>query len=435
MSLFRSALYIYFFYLRLQRERQQQAQANVVSPLHEETKQYSLKGMIAHREGDSEIQNSIPETLPKAVPGTPLPGKKNWVVGKFGRVLPVMYLRRRDRKKIAKFDPSKTTHCLKKIKSEERDSTIAELTWNLQSEDEILNVSSGSLLAEKGKDRNESKSVVTVKERELSNDSFEEQALTEDVRTESSDSYSEGNMTWKSVKTKSSKKVTDDTLEGSKFVENGHSEESLRSVPQLEQKMLSQLSGEEGFSSKKTERKNRILDSSRHSSIHNGTCSSEVEREEKHAPDGTGAEAVEMRSFDSSDYTSGTESTDSESVSPTSKDLNSLSINSKSRSISQNSGNCDSKGTPRRSTKPVVTDSPQKRTNSNEKRLDALLERKKTAQAQKNVINDALKGLDSGPQSHVGGNHIVFSDSDKNETDDKEVKKAAYSMGDKVSDY
>ena len=285
--------------------------------------------MIAHRERDSEMQNSIPETLPKAVPGTPLPGKKNWVVGKFGRVLPVMYLRRRDRKKIAKFDPSKTTHCLKKIKSEERDSTIAELTWNLQSEDEILNVSSGNLLAEKGKDRHESKSVVIVKERKLSNDSFEEQALTEDVRTESSDSYSEGNTTWKSVKTKSSKKVTDDTLEGSKFVENGHSEESLRSVPQLEQKMLSQISGEEGFSSKKTERKNRILDSNRHSSIHNGTCSSEVEREEKHAPDGTGAEAGEMRSFDSSDYTAGTESTDSENVSPTSKDLNSLSINSK----------------------------------------------------------------------------------------------------------
>lgn len=82
----------------------------------------------------------IPETLPKAVPGTPIPGYKNWVVGKFARVLPVVYLRRRDGKKIAKFDPSKTTHCLKRLKTEEmQESAASELTWSLDSEVPISN--------------------------------------------------------------------------------------------------------------------------------------------------------------------------------------------------------------------------------------------------------------------------------------------------------
>ena len=79
--------------------------------------------------------NVIPETLPKAVPGTPIPGYKNWVVGKFARVLPVVYLRRKDGKKIAKFDPSKTTHCLKRLKTEEiQESAVSELTWSLDTE-------------------------------------------------------------------------------------------------------------------------------------------------------------------------------------------------------------------------------------------------------------------------------------------------------------
>ena len=79
-----------------------------------------------------EALSVIPETLPKAVPGTPIPGYKNWVVGKFARVLPVVYLRRKDGKKVAKFDPSKTTHCLKRLKTEEmQESAVSELTWSL----------------------------------------------------------------------------------------------------------------------------------------------------------------------------------------------------------------------------------------------------------------------------------------------------------------
>ncbi|PIK44035.1 hypothetical protein BSL78_19104 [Apostichopus japonicus] len=55
-------------------------------------------------------------TMKKAVPGTGIAGEKNWVVGKYGRVLPVVYMRSKDRKKVVKFDPSKYIHHLKQIK-------------------------------------------------------------------------------------------------------------------------------------------------------------------------------------------------------------------------------------------------------------------------------------------------------------------------------
>ncbi|XP_012663802.1 nucleolar protein 8 [Otolemur garnettii] len=51
----------------------------------------------------------------KAVPGTEVPGHKNWVVSKFGRVLPVLHLKNQHKRKIVKYDPSKYCHNLKKI--------------------------------------------------------------------------------------------------------------------------------------------------------------------------------------------------------------------------------------------------------------------------------------------------------------------------------
>ncbi|XP_022787227.1 nucleolar protein 8-like [Stylophora pistillata] len=421
------------FLTRLQRERQQQAQANFVSPLQEDTKQFSPKRTIAHHKKDTEKGNSFPETLVKAVPGTPLPGKKNWVVGKFGRVLPVMYLRRRDRKKIAKFDPSKTTHCLKKIKLEETDNTIAELTWNFQSEEDILNVSSGNLLKGKKKNKHKSKSAVTVEKGKFLNDSFEEQDLTEDVGTDSSESHSGRNVVRKIVETRLSREITDDIREESLAIENGHSEESVRSVPQLEEKLLSQVSGNEGSSVAKTFRKDSSLDSNQHFSVHNGTSPLEVERNDKQSFDGTGVEASDIKSSDSCENASDSESTDNENVPYSSKDQDSSAINSKLRPVGENFDICDSKEISLKFAKPEVGESPQTRTKSNEKRLDALLERRKIAQAQKNLIKDALKGLDSSAQSHDGRNHIVFSDSDGNEGDDNKVKKATYSVGVKIS--
>jgi len=113
------------FLSRLSRERQEENQAKLEC-------QHNVEDKIQGKE--EEAINVIPETLPKAVPGTPIPGYKNWVVGKFARVLPVVYLRRKDGKKVAKFDPSKTTHCLKRLKTEEmQESAVSELTWSLGS--------------------------------------------------------------------------------------------------------------------------------------------------------------------------------------------------------------------------------------------------------------------------------------------------------------
>ncbi|XP_069889364.1 nucleolar protein 8 isoform X1 [Dipodomys merriami] len=69
----------------------------------------------------------------KAVPGTEVPGHKNWVVSKFGRVLPVLHLKNQHKHKIMKYDPSKYCHNLKKI-AEDFTSTIpiSSLTWELE---------------------------------------------------------------------------------------------------------------------------------------------------------------------------------------------------------------------------------------------------------------------------------------------------------------
>ncbi|XP_053433637.1 nucleolar protein 8 [Nycticebus coucang] len=68
----------------------------------------------------------------KAVPGTEVPGHKNWVVSKFGRVLPVLHLKNQHKRKIIKYDPSKYCHNLKKI-GEDFTNTIpiTNLTWEL----------------------------------------------------------------------------------------------------------------------------------------------------------------------------------------------------------------------------------------------------------------------------------------------------------------
>ncbi len=82
------------------------------------------------------------QDIKSAVPGTPVPKKRNWVIGKFGRALPVVFLRRKDGKKIAKFDPSKTVHCLKKLSgnNDRQDHSIRNLTWSLDDPEAVLNV-------------------------------------------------------------------------------------------------------------------------------------------------------------------------------------------------------------------------------------------------------------------------------------------------------
>ncbi|XP_011233650.2 nucleolar protein 8 isoform X1 [Ailuropoda melanoleuca] len=75
----------------------------------------------------------------KAVPGTEVPGHKNWVVSKFGRVLPVLHLKNQHKRKIMKYDPSKYCHNLKKIAEDVTHATpVSSLTWQLEGGDDPM---------------------------------------------------------------------------------------------------------------------------------------------------------------------------------------------------------------------------------------------------------------------------------------------------------
>ncbi|NWU76506.1 NOL8 protein, partial [Onychorhynchus coronatus] len=100
----------------------------------------------------------------KAVPGTEVPEHKKWVVGKFGRVLPVLHLRNRQKNKISfsyclgtgtipflllsygettnivKYDPSKYCHNLRKLEPElAQAAPVSQLTWHLEGRDDSTN--------------------------------------------------------------------------------------------------------------------------------------------------------------------------------------------------------------------------------------------------------------------------------------------------------
>ncbi|XP_065543928.1 nucleolar protein 8 isoform X3 [Lathamus discolor] len=59
--------------------------------------------------------------------------KKKWVVGKFGRVLPILHLRSQQKKKIMKYDPSKYCHNLRKLGSDLTNAIpVSEQSWHLE---------------------------------------------------------------------------------------------------------------------------------------------------------------------------------------------------------------------------------------------------------------------------------------------------------------
>nr|XP_060621900.1 nucleolar protein 8 isoform X1 [Anolis sagrei ordinatus] len=75
----------------------------------------------------------------KAVPGTEVPNHKDWVVSKFGRVLPILHLKNQHKKKIIKYDPSKYCHNLKKLDQDHCETVpISQLTWHLEEGDESI---------------------------------------------------------------------------------------------------------------------------------------------------------------------------------------------------------------------------------------------------------------------------------------------------------
>ncbi|GCB70447.1 hypothetical protein scyTo_0001286 [Scyliorhinus torazame] len=76
-----------------------------------------------------------------AVPGTEVPEHTDWIVSKFGRVLPILHLRQKDQKKILKYDPSKYCHNIKKLdhlSNWEIKTPVANLTWYLEEQDDEM---------------------------------------------------------------------------------------------------------------------------------------------------------------------------------------------------------------------------------------------------------------------------------------------------------
>ncbi|XP_032927081.1 nucleolar protein 8 isoform X2 [Catharus ustulatus] len=73
----------------------------------------------------------------RAVPGTEVPDHKKWVVGKFGRVLPILHLRNQQKNKVVKYDPSKYCHNLRKLEADlAHAAPVSQLTWHLEGGDD-----------------------------------------------------------------------------------------------------------------------------------------------------------------------------------------------------------------------------------------------------------------------------------------------------------
>ncbi|MBN3270584.1 NOL8 protein, partial [Polyodon spathula] len=76
-----------------------------------------------------------------AVPGTEVPDHKDWVVSKFGRVLPVLRLKTQGNNKVVKCDPSKHCHNIKKLDQSvdsESVTPVSKLTWQVAGGDDEI---------------------------------------------------------------------------------------------------------------------------------------------------------------------------------------------------------------------------------------------------------------------------------------------------------
>lgn len=436
---------------------------------------------------------AVPDTLPKAVPGTPLPGKKNWVVGKFGRVLPVVYLRRKDRKKITKFDPSKTTHCLKKINLEDSTKSVAGLTWDLQLENDKDSVKGRSTMV-----KNEGETKMMVNEQKKIRFGADDSMLRKSYVEKPGKKYAErlngsNDVTFEDAKLSGSSDSSDVESESFESSESPSESDSNRSyVKDTEVKAVSESDGNVSRPKVTTSRSPKEKDNSsmlrkippRNTEVvsdlinaSKSSASSEIRMRKDDRPhevflssdvspnndflEQTNSIASDRQSSDSSDETTDSDlnkririslehddesSNDSSSDSETEnkKITNHITVVSKDRVCNINSGLRTNTKSPHivsdettaqslvvKDVQPQVTKDTSKKKMSNEKRLDALEGKKKNVLAQRNTIKDALKDLDRSTRD--GKNHIIFGDSDDDGEDgSSSMEKATYSLGEKV---
>ncbi|XP_060062959.1 nucleolar protein 8-like [Ylistrum balloti] len=135
------------FMKRLKEEREN----NFEKPAKVKNKKVILQDPL---EGVAGVENFH---MKGAVPGTQVDvEEKNWVVGKYGRVLPIVNIRKRDKKKFMKVDPSKFCHNSKRMKDdmEMSDTGIQNLTWTIDTNDsEMVKRRKGEFPAWKQKKR------------------------------------------------------------------------------------------------------------------------------------------------------------------------------------------------------------------------------------------------------------------------------------------
>lgn len=431
----------------------------------------------------------------------------------------MVYLRRRDRKKIVKFDPSKTTHCLKRINLEESTRTLSGLTWNLGTEVRasngvsVQNEGKSNLVGNDNKQKNlgvdscafhkdavekqgKKSSEKTIKRcsRNSTKSNFAA-TIGRNLESNSNDSYSESDSSSHSYamldKSSSNKAETVRTAmshipESGCDISPSHHAEAFPS--------LSKKNSDSTEIDAKLQRKTNVLsnvnelESSSASKIQTNVKNFHVQFSQNNGGlrTGDGSEeasstASERRSFESSDETSESSLSESETVF-TKRRENVSSRNEDKKSERQSTDNSDETSdrslsesetvftknresvssrnedksslnagsdekiqpswinsekrplkTPKTNIQSKETEDTPKKKLSNEKRLDALLEKRKSVAAQKNVIKDALKDLDSGVQTRDGKKHIVFSDDDEGGLGGTVTEKPAYPVGEKVS--
>nr|XP_033481693.1 nucleolar protein 8 [Epinephelus lanceolatus] len=122
------------FLHRLAEERQAAAEQRLQQPAAEDKRQKMLDSL-----SKAGVENF---TMKAAVPGTEIPGHKDWVVSKFGRVLPILQLRcqKGSKARTQKYDPSKYSHNIRKLdRSTVDESTpVTQLTWEVQGGDDDI---------------------------------------------------------------------------------------------------------------------------------------------------------------------------------------------------------------------------------------------------------------------------------------------------------
>ncbi|XP_068578145.1 nucleolar protein 8 isoform X2 [Cebidichthys violaceus] len=123
------------FLHRLAEERQTAEERRLQQPEAEDERQKMLDSL-----SKAGVDNF---TMKAAVPGTEVPGHKDWVVSKFGRVLPVLQLKcqKGSRARTLKYDPSKYSHNIRKLDRSagpEQHTPVTQLTWEERGGDDDI---------------------------------------------------------------------------------------------------------------------------------------------------------------------------------------------------------------------------------------------------------------------------------------------------------